>query len=154
MIREPAAYESLYGTSGSLFPDNTTREISEADLRSFGQDSKDSLVFRLPPQSVDTSGAITLNFKNASDVIFYGSAQISANKVISFSNSTNATKLTFLFDLSGTQTLTFPSSCLMNDIRWNSGTKVWSSLEAGKYKAFANFDGTNWYLEISQSPFI
>lgn len=154
MIREPAAYESLYGTSGSLFPDNTTREISEADLRSFGQDSKDSLVFRLPPQSVDTSGAITLNFKNASDVIFYGSAQISANKVISFSNSTNATKLTFLFDLSGTQTLTFPSSCLMNDIRWDSGTKIWSALNSGKYKMTGINDGTNWWVDITQNNYI
>lgn len=154
MIREPSAFESLYGTSGSLFPDNTTREISEADLRSFGQDAKDSLVFRLPPQSVDVSSAITLNFKNASDVTFYGAAQITGNKVISFSNSTNANRLTFVFDLSSTHTLTLPNSVIMDDIRWNSGTKVWSALNSGKYKMTGINDGTNWWIDITQNNYL
>lgn len=36
------AYKNLYGTSGTTFPDNTTGQISEGDLRTFGEDSADS----------------------------------------------------------------------------------------------------------------
>lgn len=36
--------QTLYGTSGSTFPDNTTGEISESDMRTFGQDLTDSHV--------------------------------------------------------------------------------------------------------------
>lgn len=43
--RTKTAYEALYGTSGTLFPDNTTGEISEADVRAFGDDTADSMLF-------------------------------------------------------------------------------------------------------------
>src|SRR5688572_4746358 len=43
--RARTAYKSLYGTSGTLFPDNTTGEISEGDVRAFGEDSADSVPF-------------------------------------------------------------------------------------------------------------
>lgn len=43
--RSKSQYASLYGTSGTLFPDNTTGDISEADMRQFGEDQKDSLLF-------------------------------------------------------------------------------------------------------------
>jgi hypothetical protein len=36
------AFEALYGTSGTTFPDNTTQEISESDIRQFGKDIADS----------------------------------------------------------------------------------------------------------------
>lgn len=39
-------FESLYGSSGLTFPDNTTAEISESDIRAFGQDAADSLFFK------------------------------------------------------------------------------------------------------------
>lgn len=39
------AFSNLYGSSGTTFPDNTTGDISEADVRQFGQDIKDSAMF-------------------------------------------------------------------------------------------------------------
>lgn len=44
--RTRAQYKALYGTSGTLFPDNTTGEISEADIRAFGEDGADSVLFK------------------------------------------------------------------------------------------------------------
>lgn len=35
-------FKSLYGSSGTTFPDNTTGEISESDMRQFGEDDADS----------------------------------------------------------------------------------------------------------------
>ena len=43
--RTKTAFESLYGTSGSLFPTNTTGDISAADIRAFGDDQADSFLF-------------------------------------------------------------------------------------------------------------
>lgn len=36
---------ALYGSLGTIFADNTTRAISEEDMRNFGQDLADSLSF-------------------------------------------------------------------------------------------------------------
>lgn len=38
------SFANLYGTSGTTFADNTTGDISEGDVRTFGQDIKDSFV--------------------------------------------------------------------------------------------------------------
>lgn len=40
-----SSFDSLYGSTASIFPDNTTEEISEADVRDFGRDIKDSALF-------------------------------------------------------------------------------------------------------------
>jgi hypothetical protein len=39
-------FKALYGSSGTLFPDNTTGEISEGDVRAFGEDIADSFSFQ------------------------------------------------------------------------------------------------------------
>lgn len=43
--RSKSQYAALYGSSGTVFPDNTTGEISESDMRQFGEDQKDSFAF-------------------------------------------------------------------------------------------------------------
>lgn len=43
--RTRTQYKTLYGTSGTVFPDNTTGEISESDMRAFGEDGADSIPF-------------------------------------------------------------------------------------------------------------
>lgn len=40
--RTKEEFIALYGTTGTIFPDNTTGLISEADVRAFGQDIADS----------------------------------------------------------------------------------------------------------------
>lgn len=39
-----SSFNGLYGSSGTTFPDNTTGQISEADVRTFGQDISDSFL--------------------------------------------------------------------------------------------------------------
>jgi hypothetical protein len=41
-IRTKTQFKALYGSSGTLFPDNNTAEISEGDVRAFGEDIADS----------------------------------------------------------------------------------------------------------------
>jgi hypothetical protein len=38
------SFKALYGSSGTTFPDNTTEEISEGDMRQFGEDQADSFM--------------------------------------------------------------------------------------------------------------
>lgn len=45
MILSPAAFETKWAATLGNFADNTTREISEEDMRDFAQDIKDSLRF-------------------------------------------------------------------------------------------------------------
>jgi hypothetical protein len=42
-----SAYEALYGTSGTTFPDNTSGDIGANDVRQLGKDSADSAMFIL-----------------------------------------------------------------------------------------------------------
>ena len=153
--REPSAFTSLYGTSGSQFPDNTTGLITETIVRAFGQDIADSLVFRLPPQSVSVISDVTLNCKGSDDLVFYNAAAIGGARTWSLTNSSNAKKFTFLFEISGgLYVQTMPASFIMSDVRWDDGAKTWTPIEQGKYKAVGLFDGTNWFLEISPSTYL
>lgn len=147
-------FKSLFGLSGTVFPDNTTGQISEEDMRQFGEDIADSLLFNsdlLTNTVVDTSlGTIFLPFSGTRDRIFYGSSSFSSSKFISLSSSSNAKRLTFIFQITDTAAiLTFPSSFRMSDAMWGAnGAYTWQGLDVGTYKAKAEFDGTLWYLDM------
>ncbi len=103
-------------------------------------------------------GTVTLDFAqtgvgNLFKRKFIGSALIGANKTIAFDNNANAMEFSFLFNITAGFYLEWPSNVIMNDIRWDTSTQRWTALETGKYRAKADFDGTDWYIEISQSIF-
>lgn len=147
-------FKSLFGLSGTVFPDNTTGQISEEDMRQFGEDIADSLLFNSDlltnTSVVTTSGTITLNFANTRDRIFYGATSFSTTKTIALSNDSLAKRLTFIFQITDTAAiLTFPSSFRMSDAMWGAnGAYTWQALDVGTYKAKAEFDGTLWYLDM------
>lgn len=106
-----------------------------------------------------SGGTITLDFNQSGvgDLFkrkFVGGANISADKTIAFSNDSNAMEFSFLFEITGGFYLQWPSAVIMNDMRWDTSTQRWTAVDSGKYRAKADFDGTNWYVEISQSVFI
>lgn len=106
-----------------------------------------------------SGGTITLDFNQVGvgDLFrrkFVGSANITANKTVAFSNDTNAMEFSFLFQIDAGFYLEWPSTVIMNDVRWDTSTQRWTALESGKYRGKADFDGTNWFLEISQSIFV
>lgn len=152
-------YLAKYGVLGTTFPDNTVGAISESDMRDFGQDTADSLLFSSASIDVSTvstaSGTITLNFDSRSERIFLGSASFATPKTIALSNATNALVLDFEFNITNAAAiLTFPSSFTMSDVRWDSGAKTWEPSDLGVFKAHAYFNGTNWRLDISQSTYV
>lgn len=142
-----------------LFADNSTRNITESVMRSFCQDLADSTEFsfgsELDIELVVTSGSsINFDFGSGYQSIFVGISSFSTPKTITFSNTTNAKRFEFIIENSSVDAvITFPSSVIMNDIRWDEDLKQWYPDDIGVYKGAAIFDGTNWILDMSQSPY-
>lgn len=69
--RSTTQLKALYGTSGTIFPDNTTQEISEADMRGFGEDLADSMYNKADNPELAT-GITTREFNRAwsSELLF------------------------------------------------------------------------------------
>jgi hypothetical protein len=76
---------------------------------------------------------------------------ISSNIVITLSGDTFKPSFTFIFTTSGSPYLQFPSTFKSSDARWDNATKRFSPLEAGLYKARADWDGTSWLIDFSPS---
>lgn len=116
-------------------------------------DSMSNLSTNVDQGTVATAGAtLTLDMNDFAERIFKGDSSIAAPKTWALSNSGNALNIpSFIFTLSGLHAQTMPSNFKMSDARWNSGTKVWTPLDAGQYNAKAVFDGTSWLLTIDQN---
>jgi len=155
--RTEQQYKTLYGSSGTIFPDNTTAQISEGDVRAFGEDSADSLVFltNMSVKAINTSGAsAAINLNSGKSVNFAGDTIITSAFTFSISNTTNASYFNLIFAITGVPVITFPGSAwLMNDIRWNNGARTWTPVEEGLYKLTALWNGTYWFVDISQSSY-
>lgn len=155
-----AQFKVLYGLLGAIFPDNTSGEISEGDMRQFGEDIADSFSNLISSSYIDsltvdtTGGTITLNFATKPDRIFIGSASFAGPKTIALSNATVAKRMQFIFTVTNVAAvLTFPASFVMSEVRWDTSAQTWTPDQTGTFKGEAIFDGTNWILDISQSPY-
>lgn len=117
----------------------------------------DSLCLILDIITVSTSsGTITFDFALKQTRKFLGSASFSTPKTIAFSNDSVGLEFDFVLQIGNVAAiLTFPSTVTMQDIRWEaSGAKQWQPDATGFFKGHAIFDGTNWRLDISQSPYV
>jgi hypothetical protein len=147
-----SAFLSKYA---SIFADNSTREISEEDLRDFRLDIADSFLNIADAksiQSLDTTGStITINMLSLDFLQFLGSATIGASKAVAFSNTTYALKFVAMIESSGAYTLDFPANTIMQDFYsggiWDNSTKV-LTLATGKYRIEGTYDGTTWQLDL------
>lgn len=101
-------------------------------------------------------GTITFGFGGEEETIFIGSASFGSAKDIVFDDDSNAKKLSFSLNITNVlAVLTFPSSVIMSDVRWEAtGAKEWQPDATGVYKGTAFFDGTNWIMDISAAPYV
>lgn len=92
-----AQFRALYGSSGTTFPDNTTGDISEADMRQFGQDISDSFfnlidsVLTFPNSDFDVTLFPWENFsgsnRSSNESFVWNNGQAVANATATGSNS-------------------------------------------------------------------
>lgn len=160
LLSRSAIITKFNDAATGLFKAGQTRGIGSDDQRVLTEDISDSFVNKatdFTPVSVSTAGAtITLNFSNNGIATFFGSASFATAKAIAHSNDSNAVKYDFTFNITNTNAkLTFPAGYIMSDVRWEqTNPQEWEPAETGKYKATATYDGTNWWLEISPSPYV
>lgn len=160
LLSRSAIVTKFNDATTGLFKAGQNRGIGSDDFRTNVEDITDSVVMKstdFAPISVDTSGAtITLNFSNNGTATFFGSASFATPKTIAHSNDGNAVKYDFMFQITNIAAkLTFPAGYIMSDVRWEAvNPQEWEPAETGKYKATATYDGTNWWLEISASPYV
>lgn len=155
-----ANFIDRYNNSGTgLFRAGQSRGIGSDDTRDLVQYLADSFLNSVTDQletlSINTTNpTITLFFQDCRDRIFFGASSFATAKTIDFDSATNALRFSFIFEITNVAAvLTFPSSVVMSDARWDNTAKAWTSVDIGKFKADAVFDGTNWYIEISKYPF-
>jgi hypothetical protein len=80
-VRTTTQFKALYGSSGTLFPDNTTAEISEGDVRAFGEDIADSFMnesddpYTSPFPQVTASGTDTYTATLSPAITAYATGQ-------------------------------------------------------------------------------
>lgn len=101
-----------------------------------------------------TESPIAPNLQNTKQVIIIGSAPIGSPKTWQLVGSDSTLMIIILFNLTGLYAQTFPSNFIMNDVRWNTITKVWTPQDAGNYKAVGIYDGVNWWIDITGATYI
>lgn len=95
-------------------------------------------------------GTITMNMASVPEKVFVGSADISANRILAFTNETQAIRATLFITVSGTRQITMPSNVKRDPSMWtwlSAGPLLWEA-PAGTYKLVFTKDGTSWLLDI------
>lgn len=119
-------------------------------------DMIDSFMLILDISSVvTTGGTITFDFLLKQKNKFMGATGFATPKTIAFSNDTNALEFDFVLNITNVAAiLTFPASVIMDDVRWEAtGAQEWEPDNTGFFKGHAEFDGTNWLVDISKGTY-
>lgn len=108
------------------------------------------------PASVNVATApIILDSNLYSDILFNGSAAISANKTLQFNNDGNGRRKKFLFTITGTPVLTLPSNCKMTGAQggWDGTTKQldFGIIGAGDYELDFIWNAVGSYFKTTLS---
>lgn len=120
------AFKALYGASGTTFPDNTTGQISEGDMRDFGRDISDSFVNKTSESFTGVRGVspgIT-TITGLKNVATTGIATSSKATAI-FRDTDNANVLRVYVLESGTDAESSPNVIRPNDYNGTTNQKVW-----------------------------
>ena len=156
----PINFETKYNdaTTGEYRNGQGTGAITPEDHRKLVTDIKDSFkgLFELHVQSVDFSITPQFQFEGKNNhYVFVG--EVGADYDVSVNNTGYASQMTFLLNFTGIHTLTLSDfSMPSGDPRWDSGAKEFTPLETGIYigKAISPNGGVNWFLEVSQNPYV
>lgn len=146
----PDASETVKGIAkiyNDLNNSNTDGAVTQSAIKS----SFDNLFIQ---QSPSTGGAtITINCAGRRQVLALLST-LSTGKIIALSNNTNTTVISILLNITGTITLTFPSTfrAEQSEVRWNNTTKALTltGVTASPFELGAIWDGTFWRLKVTQ----
>lgn len=102
--------------------------------------------------AIDPSAGVVINFGNSGHMVGVVSTPVSVPKNVTFSNAGLIFDLIFqVANLAAV--LTWPAAVIMSDERFDNGSKQWTPVELGIYKAHGVLAGSTWIVEISKVPF-
>lgn len=110
--RNKSQFAALYGSFGSIFPDNTTGDISEADMRSQGEDIKDSLVF-LSDNLTDSSSTPSIGDDDTVPTTLLTGSYYQAGTILSASILTGFSAPVELIPAPGANRMILPISIIL-----------------------------------------
>lgn len=142
--------------STGLFKTNTTKDIGSDDARSLVTDLVDSFWQTSVTNPPITTGNVDFDFQGCEKGLFVIATNLSTATTITLLNTSLAREFTFIVNVTNVAgTLTFPAGFIMSDVRWEeSNPQEFIFGDTGKYKGHAWYDGTNWILDIAQSPYV
>lgn len=114
-------------------------------LASFGHYTGEGFIETVTP---DVSGG-TIDLPMSSAEMIYILGNLGVIKTFTFTGSVSK-KINIKIPMTALVALTFPSSVVMSDSRWD-GT-AWTPLETGLYHGTGFYDGSSWFINIPQLP--
>lgn len=114
--------DQLYKLANPIRPYHSTNIITELAAGDWVLVSASPYI----APSTDVTGApILLDSSFFNDILFTGSAAISTNKTLSFTNDANGKRKRFLFTITGTPVITLPATCKLPTFQggWDDGAK-------------------------------
>ena len=103
--------------------------------------------------TVDPTTSIVLNFDSRKVRKFVSTTTFAAPKTITVTNDTNKGHFDYTFTITDVAAvLTCPSTFKMSDVR-KAGNDITLN-DVGRYKMIGDWDGTNWNVELTQSPYV
>lgn len=124
MSKNRSTLQSLYGSSGSSFPDNTTGSITEATERTFGQDLTDSH-FNLNDDAYTGAKGTKSGVNTISGLKGIVTAGVQLNIFVLFRDTGSSNILRIYELVSGTDAESSPDIIRPTDYDGTSNQKVW-----------------------------
>lgn len=116
--------QGLYGTAGTIFPDNTSRLITEADMRAFGEDIIDSS-FNLIDDSLTGAAGTKSGATDETTLKDIGTIGIATGAHVVYRDTGAANVLRVYELVAGTNSESSPDIIRPDDYNASTNAKVW-----------------------------
>jgi hypothetical protein len=102
--------------------------------------------------TIDPTSGIALDFDNKRILKFVSTATFAVPKTITVPNSAAGKHFDYTFTITDVAAvITVPVTFKLSDVR-KIGNDI-TLLDVGRYKMVGDWDGTNWNIELTQSPY-
>ncbi len=151
------SFKNKYGSTGTVFPDNTTGEISEGDMRNFGEDLADSH-FNLQTDAYSGAKGIYPNVASEAAMMAIDTLNLPINVVVIYRDTGSGQARVYQLT-AGTDAESSPSILRPHDYAGGTNEKIWKLGAVGTIPAILELadvavdgDTIDWEMTGLQGP--
>lgn len=146
--------QALYGSAGTIFPDNTTGDISEGDMRGFGQAITASH-FNLTDDAFTGAKGVNANINTITGLKTLVTVGVAVNVVVLFRDINNSDVLRVYQLVTGVNPEASPAIIRPNDYAAGTNEKLWALANAGSIGlTIRNLDTTTTPIDIAMGGLV